>query len=224
MGTQIRNKKRSILVGILAVTAALVVLSSAQAGDGYTISLTGFAVETDTSGQGGGVDQYIGEDPVDGLRGIGWSEESDIPCYFESHIRDINDGHKTATALYYNGCGGLNWGNDRLAQIDDDTDPHPQYYLRGIAICDNGESNHRLKGIRLYKAKVWKTKKEIDAIDGWNGASHTNCADWKPPVYCPQGTIAESAVLHTEHQTGLSGALSNSVRGISLLCMTVTWK
>jgi hypothetical protein len=217
-------RKRSILVGIAAVAAALVVLSGAQAGDGYTISLTGIAVETDTSGQGGGILQYIGDNPDAALRGIGWSEESDIPCYFESYLRDVNDGHKTFTGLYNNGCRNLNWGDDRLALIDDATELHPQYYVRGVAICDNGDSNHRLKGIRLYKAKVWKTKKEIDQLDGWNGASHTNCSDWKQPVYCPEGTIAESAVLHTELQTGLSGALSNSVRGISLLCMTVSWK
>ena len=72
------------------VVLALVVLPAGQAGTGYTIGFTGSSVETDTSGQGGGTRQYIGDDPSAGLRGVGWSEEADVPCYFESYDRDID--------------------------------------------------------------------------------------------------------------------------------------
>jgi hypothetical protein len=96
--------------------------------------------------------------------------------------------------------------------------------VRGISICDNGTDNHRLKGIRLYKAKIWKTKKQIDVIDGYVGASHpANCEVWKKAVYCPTGMIATSLILHTDTQGVWTGAWSDAVQGISLICMKVTW-
>jgi len=206
------------------VVLALVVLPAGQAGTGYTIGFTGSSVETDTSGQGGGTRQYIGDDPSAGLRGVGWSEEADVPCYFESYDRDIDNGHDTFLGRYWEGCGGGTRGDDERVTVDGGGDLNPQTYVRGIAVCDNGKDNHRIKGIRLYRAKVWKTKKQIDELDGTTSASHAaNCEQWRKAVFCPTGTIANTAVLHTDLQIAWTGAVSNAVQGISLLCLKVTW-
>jgi len=169
------------------------------------------------------VRQYIGEDPCCGIRGVEWAEASDIPCHFDSHVRYIDNGYHVVTGKYWNGCGGSSWGNKKKVMLDSDSNLSPQFFVRGVAICDNGNNNHRLKGIRLYKAKVWKTKKQIDVLDGTASASHTNCKTWKKAVFCPAGTIATSLVLHTDSQIGVSGQFSSAVKGISLLCKTVTW-
>ncbi len=205
------------------VSVAALATNYTCAAEVYKVSLTGNEIESVTSGRSGGVRQYIGEIPDGGFRGVEWHEAGDIPCHFDSHMRYVNNGYHVVTGKYFNGCGPSNWGNKKSVMLDSDSNLSPGIFVRGVSICDNDKDNHRLKGIRLYSAKVWDTRKQIDTLSGYVGDSHSACKAWKPAVYCASGTIATSMVLHVNRQNGTLGSSSDAVWGISLLCRKVEW-
>lgn len=200
-----------------------VLVPMAGAAEEYKVSFTGGESETASSGKSGGVRQYIGEDPSAGLRGVTWYEAGDVPCRFDSHIRFAANGYHIATGRYFSGCGPSTWGNKKSVMLDSDSNLSPREFVRGVAICDNNANNHRLKGIRLYSAKVWTTKKQVDALNGSVSDKHTSCKVWKPAVYCASGTVATTMVLHVDRQSGTFGGWSDAVQGISLICSKVEW-
>jgi hypothetical protein len=204
--------------GIVAGCLLLVCLAGGSTGRAstplYTVGLEADSqTTTGISGVEGAGVSPIGETPGNGLRGIGWYEKGDVPCKFESYMRNANNGGKTFFGKYWNGCVG-NFGSEKTVTLDD-----ARQFVRGIAVCDSGNLNSRIKGIRLYKAKVWKTKKVIDEVYPSKSEKRTNCKTWRKAVFCSDGAIATSAVIHWD----FSGKSSQAAVGISLECQDVTW-
>ena len=153
------------------------------------------------------------------LRGLTWSERYDRPCYFKTLNRDLDDGKDLTVSPYWNGCGD-NWGNTKQVDFDNNA----RYYVRGLAVCDSKNAgNDRVKGIRIYAAKVWKTKKVIDPLSVKSEAKHANCDTWRSAVYCPSNAVAHGAVLFYDNKFGFPGT-SAETTGIVLLCREVDWR
>ena len=156
----------------------------------------------------------------DAVRGLEWLESGDLPCRLQTLVRDLNDGTDTATGWYWERCPGGFWGNKKVVSFDD----NPRYYVRGLAVCDSkNKGNDRIKGIKIYPAKVWKTKEQVDAIGTPVTATHSNCGAWKPAVFCPSGAVAHGFIFHTELDTSVMGGSGNSAIGIALKCAEVNW-
>ncbi|MDR4516316.1 MAG: hypothetical protein MRK00_02835 [Nitrosomonas sp.] len=155
------------------------------------------------------------------MRGLEWKEGGDLPCRIQTLLRSLNDGSDTPTGWYWQECPGENWGNKKEASLDSNS----RYYVRGLAVCDSkNKGNNRIKGIKVYAAKVWKTKEQIDLIKSPVAASHANCGTWKPAVYCPSGSIAHGVIIHTELETALFGGSGKSAVGFALKCAEVSWE
>jgi hypothetical protein len=89
-----------------------------------------------------------------------------------------------------------------------------RYFIRGIAVCNNNNSNHRLKGIRIYPAKVWVTQQRVDELTAKEEASHTNCASWSSAEYCPANQVASAIVVHHSDK---------EITGLALRCRRVDY-
>ncbi len=73
---------------------------------------------------------------------------------------------------------------------------NPRYFIRGVAICNNNKGNQRLKGVRIYAAKVWATEERVDGLTSSEAEDHPNCSTWDNPVYCPANNVASAVVVH----------------------------
>lgn len=195
-------------LAILCVTAG----ASHAVNPIYDVALDASS-ETETAVSGFSGSKYvIGATPGFGVRGVGWFEQADKPCKFESYMRHINDGGKTVFGKYWNGCT-RSWGSEKTVVLDD-----KRLFVRGVAVCDSGNLNARIKGIEFYKAKVWKTKTVVEDVYPTKREERTNCKTWKKPVFCPDGKVATSLVIHVNLRVGPSEA-----KGMSLKCQKVTW-
>jgi hypothetical protein len=90
----------------------------------------------------------------------------------------------------------------------------PRYFIRGVAVCKTSNDNNRIKGIRIYPAKVWHTARDIEPIHEPEEVSRTNCGQWEPARFCPTNYIAvQLMVYHRPHQ----------ITGLGLKCRPVTY-
>lgn len=210
------------LAAVSAVVGSLVFGAASQGSPhAYRIELRAFSdSETAVSGVGGGKRGIIGGGSNGALRGIDWSEDGDLPCQFQSYVKGV-DTLKTSNGSYWEKCPGQNWGNKKTITIPLNL---TYEFVRGVAICDNGKSTHRLKGIRLWKGKIATTPQGgVAATYPYLDAYHTNCKKWKKDVYCPSGYVAVQFVLHHFQQSGTFGKKGQAVEGISLICKEVIW-
>jgi hypothetical protein len=147
-----------------------------------------------------------------GLYAVSWSEAADKPCFMVVARRSLsNNGQLTdGVSDILNGCGGTS--STKTASFEQ----HERYFIRGLAVCTNNNDNHRLKGVRIYAAKVWLTKQDVQTLSVSEEASRTNCATWHAAVYCPAGTIAAAIVVHP---TGASPNIE--ITGLALRCKKV---
>jgi hypothetical protein len=156
---------------------------------------------------------------IEALQEISWTELGDQPCLLKITYGSFNGGQLSfrpemnicdwnentvldpfaafanAVSIYE---GLASWKTVTFAN-------RPRYFIRGIAVCKTGSDNNRIKGIRIYPAKVWNTARDIEVINEPVAATRTNCGDWDSPAFCPSNYIAvELMVYHRPHQiTGL---------------------
>lgn len=87
--------------------------------------------------------------------------------------------------------------------------------VRGIQVCTNNKSNHRMKGIRLYGAEV---QEDGDLLyqTGYESFSRSNCKTWHAAVFCPYGQVATKLVIHsTDDEVNGLGLKCRRVRGFT---------
>ena len=93
-------------------------------------------------------------------------------------------------------------------------DGNARYFVRGIAACTNTRSNHRVKGVWIYAAKVWATQEQVDALSASDQEDRPNCDQWHSAVYCPTGQIASAIVAHHSDR---------EITGLALRCRRVEY-
>jgi hypothetical protein len=205
---------------VLGVSAAVLasLLVAAFAGESgarslYTISLDTRTTTTGISGIAGSRTATIGNPgtAVYGIYKLQWAEKGDVPCNFLTYTHNVDTGAAYGGRIW-DACSGVP-GNFKTATLTGS-----QIFVRGIAICDAG-SNARIKGVRLYGVKVYKTKQETDNLLGYVEAKHTNCKTWRKAVFCSDGKLATAAMIHHD----FSGKSSQAAVGISLEFQIILW-
>ncbi|MFN0181319.1 MAG: hypothetical protein ACKVZ0_21130 [Gemmatimonadales bacterium] len=178
--------------------------------------------QTGLSGSPGGQTTILGNSTVgytEALQEIRWTEYADQPClltittgYFYGSPNPYRPELKICDWPRRSGSGLFpsvkelgstteevaSWKTVKFAN-------NPRYFIRGVAVCKSSKDNNRIKGIRIYPAKVWTSPRAIDVINDPDEASRTNCGTWDAPAFCPANYIAvQLMVYHRPHQiTGL---------------------
>lgn len=86
--------------------------------------------------------------------------------------------------------------------------------VRGIQVCSNNKTNHRLKGIRLY-GKAIHNDGSYTIQTGYEQFKRANCKRWHTPVYCPKGQVATKVIIHST---------DNEINGLGLVCRKIQKK
>lgn len=184
---------------------------------GYVLSFTDSIVETGLSGFRAEIKQTLDNDK--GLRGIQWLESLDVPCSFQTLTRTL-DGTQE-----YSGRSWINCGNSPIFSTTKVEFTAERNFVRGLAVCDSRQnSNHRIKGIRLFGAKVWLTKQQIDHLDGSIETTRSNCGDWAPAVFCPNGMIATGLIVREAFDGSAVSGPAHAGEGLALQCQRVEWR
>lgn len=150
-----------------------------------------------------------------GISGLGWSEDGDKPCWMQVYQRALQGEVTSSWTDPMDICGvrtshPFSVDSGKSILFGD----NPRYFVRGIRACNNNRDNHRLKGVRIYAAKVWATRAQIDELSHSEAEDRTNCATWDAPVYCPDGQIASAVVVHHS---------DDEITGLALRCRRVVW-
>jgi hypothetical protein len=140
-----------------------------------------------------------------GLYGLAMWETNDKPCRVKTYSRHLNTlSTKTDNGGSSDYCKRAK-KSVKLANTDT--------FVRGIAVCHSGTG--RVKGVRLYGAKLNRKTGKLSNVSGSASFERTNCKTWKTPVYCPVGKVATSLKVHRESLSSRS-----SIVGYALTCET----
>jgi hypothetical protein len=148
---------------------------------------------------------------------MSWDEDGDKPCDMEIDPRALSGPASSGSSpASMDICGNP---EPSLAGTTSQRKTvsfggNPRHYLRGVAVCTNNNDNHRLKGIRIYAAKVWLAPEQVDELSASDQADRPNCATWHPAVYCPADQIASALVVHHSDK---------EITGLGLRCRKVEW-
>lgn len=147
-----------------------------------------------------------------GLYGIDWYEESNQPCRIGLYSRTLTEASEAYTNATLNFCSG-GGGNRKEVRFKD----NPRYFVRGIAVCSSKvDKNHkRMKGVKLYAAKVWLSKRDVQELTTAIVEDHANCGTWNAPVYCPANHVATGLIAHRD---------GKSITGLGLKCRPVLYR
>jgi hypothetical protein len=149
-----------------------------------------------------------------GISGLSWDEDGDKPCRIWVQPRALDYAVPGAGAqMDICGSTGLSvMGGSLIKTVS--FDGNPRHFVRGIAACTNSQSNHRLKGVRIYAAKVWATQEQVDGLSVSDQEDRPNCSQWHTAAYCPTGHIASAIVVHHSDQ---------EITGLALRCRPVEY-
>jgi hypothetical protein len=157
----------------------------------------------------------VGEGPI-GIKAVRWFEDGDKPCFMQIYQRALSGSPVSDFGAQLDICGGNDIGVPGAGSWEKTVtfDGYPRYYIRGVSVCTNNNSNHRLKGIRIYAAKVWATEERVDQLSTKDEKDRPNCANWHPAVFCPADNIASALVVHHSDK---------EVTGLALRCRRVDY-
>ena len=152
------------------------------------------------------------EGGMGGLRGVDWFEDGDQPCRLGTYWRTLTAGTEVYTNGDFDHCAGAAGNRKQVGFWD-----NPRYLVRGIAVCSSktDKNEQRMKGIRLYAAKVWLTKPEVEELTTAVEEDHANCGTWNAPVFCPSDQAATGLIIQR---------LDRSITGLGLKCRPIQYR
>ncbi len=142
-----------------------------------------------------------------GIKEIRWSEKGDKPCSMLVRTRALDltidkTGYESVSL-----CGSNS--SEKKVEFR-----NRRYFLRGIAACTTNKkssSKNRLKGIRIYPARV-AASGTVTNINTFEEERRHHCDTWFPPVFCSDGEIASGVNIYYEDDV---------FRGLGLRCRSV---
>ena len=156
----------------------------------------------------------VGEGPF-GINEVSWWEDSDKPCFMRIGVRTLKEPASFGGQQQIDICNpGL---VDYFVGTETKTvtfQSNPRHVVRGVAACTNNKDNHRLKGVRIYAAKVWTTSEQVEELSVSDQEDRPNCATWHRAVYCPVDQIASALVVHHSDK---------EITGLALRCRKVEY-
>jgi|GEM_PF-6277801 len=213
-----------------------IVLTTVSAGIFLGSSMTASALEpvwkfleaelTPVSGKLGRIQKIeLNRSRNQGLRSILIYEDKNRPCklvlgpknlYSESTQSENTHAYNDNEANKCKGSPGdlitAGWSDSKSS------DQSSRYYIRGIATCASkvAKNRDRIKGIRVVAAKVWETKREVEALATTDIGKQANCdEEWHETVYCDSGRVAVGVNIHWSSE--------NAITGIALRCGYISW-
>lgn len=200
---------------LLAVTIGAAFLAGSARADQDPFFVGDQLTSTSYSGWAGTIsstgESVMFEGGMGGLMGITWFEDRDQPCHLGTHLRTLTEGTEVYTNGDFDHCAG-NPGNRKEVGFWD----NPRYFVRGIAVCSSKTGNEeRMKGIKLYAAKAWLTKPEVEELTTAVMEDHTNCGTWDAAVFCPADHAATSLIIHRSDR---------SITGLGLKCRPIQYR
>lgn len=193
---------RHTLASIRAITATGALCSLALATPAQA-SLTGSVHVTDVSGYGGTSTVTVDLDHR-GITKFRWYELYDSPCAFEATGKDPDDA-SDERGSWYRACDNYRRDSEKIVRFKD----NPRYFVRGLSVCTNGKKNHRLKGLKIWAAKLPAGNGVVDELTVTSKKERTNCKNWHGPVYCPDDQVASGVQLRMK---------DDSIVGVALEC------
>ena len=196
-----------MMVGLVAAGSASAVTAQRTVDPVSTTAVSGYTSSDVTWLSVGGAGNVA-------IKGLTWREDADKPCHMAISERGLAEATPW-DAPSMDICGIVSsyliaTATERVLSFD----ANPRYFLRGIAVCNNDKSNHRLKGIRIYAAKVWSTQQQVDELTMSQQTSLTNCDRWDSAVYCPADNVASAVVVHHNNK---------EITGLALRCRPIDY-
>lgn len=139
------------------------------------------------------------------LAGLEMDETGDKPCFIRAHWwRFTTDDVPQELTTDFNICGKAVDG-DKSALFSNPRDTKTG--VRAIQVCNNGDNNHRLKGVKIFGATVDQSQSgKVVPSGATDSFERTNCKHpWKAVRECASGKIAVGLLVeHTDDEvTGL---------------------
>jgi CubicO group peptidase (beta-lactamase class C family) len=139
------------------------------------------------------------------LSGLEMDETGDKPCFLRAHWwRFTTDGLPQELTTDFDICSKPVDG-DKSALFENARDSKTG--VRAIQVCNNGDNNHRLKGVKLFGAFVDRNNSGTVTSTGTTRFfERTNCKHpWKAVRECGSGEVAVGLLVeHTDDEiTGL---------------------
>ncbi len=139
------------------------------------------------------------------LSGLEFDEVGDKPCFIRSHWwRFTSENIRQEFTTTFNICSKTVDGDKSILFSNART---TKTGVHGIQVCNNGQNNHRVKGVRLFGATVDKDGDgQVKTITATPSFERTNCKPpWKSMRTCDGQKIAVGLIVkHTKDEiTGL---------------------
>ena len=143
------------------------------------------------------------------LSGLEFDEVGDQPCFIRLHWwRSTTDDVQQEFTTDFSICSKKVDGDKSIVFPNA---RKTKTGVRAIQVCNTGQNNHRLKGVKLFGAWVDQGQNGTVVPSGATlSFERTNCKEpWKPVRECPVGKVAVGLIV--EHT-------SDEVTGLGLRC------
>lgn len=183
----------------------------------FAVVPLGHAATWDMSGESATVvSGYEGDSSVSidipqdfGATSISWYEKANNPCEFSVYGFNLKpEAGRESRGANNSFCTGASRQSKMVRVSGSDT------VIRGVAVCTTGQKNQRLKGIKVYSARVSEQARRVESTTQTRFAKHVNCKYWNGPAYCPSGQIATRLVIYRR---------GGSAVGLGLGCRKLVW-
>jgi hypothetical protein len=140
------------------------------------------------------------------LYGIEANEKGDSPCFMKFHWwrKPGSGAPETLTTEFKTPECPANMKGDKEAIYANAA--NQRVAVASLSVCNNGQSNHRLKGVELESRKLEDGVLRSGTQEKY---SRTNCKDWQTASVCPAGQWAVGVDIHTQ---------ADSITGLALRC------
>ena len=140
------------------------------------------------------------------LYGIEADEKGDSPCFMKFHWwrKPGSGAPETLTTEFKTPECPANMKGDKEAIYANAA--NQRVAVASLSVCNNGQSNHRLKGVELESRKLEDGVLRSGTQEKY---SRTNCKDWQTASVCPAGQWAVGVDIHTQ---------ADSITGLALRC------
>jgi hypothetical protein len=149
----------------------------------------------EVSGFGGNRAQVGQSDELYAVERLQFGEKGDKGCFLKVESGNINDPSASRKTAQLDLCDGNGPTDRSLEYVPLLTTSHDTF-IYGIGACTSKTENFkRLKGVRVYRAKIHPDGRWDKITDEDQSFDRPNCESWKTPVFCPDGWFANEVVV-----------------------------
>jgi hypothetical protein len=129
------------------------------------------------------------------LERLQFGEREDRGCYVkveQGHLQGPSHGERRLKT--FDLCGSKGPTDSSLEYVPLLTTSHDTF-IYGVAACTSGVNDTRLKGVKVYRAKITPTG-DWERISTPALMDRPNCKTWHPAAMCEEGSLASELVIN----------------------------